>query len=733
MAPLTKPRSLGLTLALAIGAIGCHQGESADPRAVAAPESSVATVAPELGPLATPHMLAGPTRFAPALTAIAAGEHPPTGAETADVDACATCHEQTSAQWRTSAHAFASFNNPIYRASIERFRDQAGGADRSRFCAGCHDPALLIDEAMTGPIAADDPRAHVGVGCRSCHGVADSTPDGNGSYTLASVAIPIPELDDPASVAVHREAMGPARMQCGSCHRAFLGLDTGQPHHLNGTDELGPWRDSSYAGNKLRLDTPVIERDCADCHMPRERVDERAIDPAIDRTEHTLRSHRFLGGHSWLAAMRGDGETLARVQEFLRGVASVDVAAVEIGGTRHLLGHGVSPDARGRMVLDLVIRNLAVGHQFPGGTRDAQATWVAVRVLDQAGKVVASLDESSGDVHRLRAGVVDQHGQLRAAREVEEFRAVAFDHTVGPRDAVIVRYAVELPSDAIGPLRVEATLLHRSRALALADESCREAQSPEGQAFLAATERMTGARLDPCAAPPVTEISRATLSLGGSSTAATKPDHERLWELGMALYHQVQERLPEAREALAAAEAALARAGLAAADHDQALARILAALGAVAARQGRVDEALALADRVAGLAPAHPYPDLLRGRALARAWRWEQAVPPLERAWAASPSSSALAGELAVALGSAGMHRRALEVAAAGLALRPRDPALLRAQALALQAHGDPRAEAALQLYFAHREPDDQPHLASDCGDRDAHCALERLPVHVHE
>jgi tetratricopeptide (TPR) repeat protein len=203
--------------------------------------------------------------------------------------------------------------------------------------------------------------------------------------------------------------------------------------------------------------------------------------------------------------------------------------------------------------------------------------------------------------------------------------------------------------------------------------------------------------------------------------------------LGLALSHQVQERLPEAREALLAAEQALADATLPDAERDAAEARILAALGNVAAKQGRVDEALELADRVAKLRPDHPYPHLLRGRALARVWRWEQAVPHLELAFAASPGSPTLAGELATALGSAGMHRRALEIAATALVRRPRDATLLRVQALALRALGNSRADAALEAYYKHREPDDQPHLSSDCGERDPNCARERVPVHMHE
>ena len=264
----------------------------------------------------------------------------------------------------------------------------------------------------------------------------------------------------------------------------------------------------------------------------------------------------------------------------------------------------------------------------------------------------------------------------------------------------------------------------------------RPAAAPEGRAFLAATERMTGSALDPCVALPVTEISRHALTLGGPAPAsdpAPRPDYVRLWELGMALYHQVQERLPEARVALEQAELALAHADLSAEERPLAQARILAALGAVAARQGRVDEALALANRIEQLAPEHPYPELLRGRALAKVWRWDQAVPHLERAYAVSSTSTTLAGELATALGSAGLPRRALEVAAGALPLRPRDPTLLRAQALALRALGDPRAEAALEAYYKHRDPDEGPHLGSDCGQRDPDCARERVPVHVHE
>ncbi len=742
---LASTPALGLLLALACRPDPIEEvvvAPGAAPEHASTPERAL----PDPATIAASLPLVG-DRFMPALTSIGVGPSIPEGVELADAEVCEGCHTEVAAQWRTSAHHFASFDNPIYRASVERFRDADPdqGFARSRFCAGCHDPALLVDAAMDQPIRSDELRAHIGVTCRTCHTVERSTIDGNGSYTLSAQPLPIPrDNQDLAGIAEHKSAMGPARDQCASCHRAFLGPDTGHPDFLAGTDDPGPWQDSSYAGNKLRLDTKVDERDCVDCHMPVDSGMDPKLDPATD-AEGKLRSHRFLGGHTWLAAMRNDPDTLARAQAFLRGVASIDIAAIEVAGQRHLLGAALErDDLQGPISVDLVVRNRAVGHRFPGGTRDAHGTFIGLRVLDGSGKLLAEIAEA--DAHLLRVGMVDEQGRVQQGREVERFRALAFDHTIGPRDAVVIRYgfaiAPELLAAASGDLTIEATLLHRSRNLELARETCEQARTPRGKAFLAGTRKLLGQRIDPCVEPPITEIARAELVYGARGLVRgsdARPDHERLWELGIALYHQVQERLPESRVAIEQGLAALEQldpSGLAPAELKErgaAKARLLAVLGAVVARQGRVDEALAIADQIAELRPDHPYPHLLRGRALAQVWRWEQAVPHLRLAAEASPTSPTLASELATALGSAGRYAESFEVAAAGLKQHPRQPDLLRAQALALQALDDPRAEEALAIYFAHRPPDIAPHLGSDCATLDSECARERLPVHSHQ
>ncbi len=125
---------------------------------------------------------------------------------------------------------------------------------------------------------------------------------------------------------------------CASCHRAFLDPSTGNTHHLIGQDDVTPWQRSAYAGSELHLvDEELPAQDCRGCHMPSE---ETVLGDAA-ATEGKVASHRFLGAHTWLAAIRGDKGTLERTQAFLKGVASVDVAAVRgADGARALPADG---------------------------------------------------------------------------------------------------------------------------------------------------------------------------------------------------------------------------------------------------------------------------------------------------------------------------------------------------------------------------------------------------------
>jgi tetratricopeptide (TPR) repeat protein len=717
-----------------IGACSLAPQGGDKPRGQDAPAASAAGAAPE------PRLPVSAAMLSPSEMQVEP-EARMDGARLADVESCAECHADVAAQWRSSAHAFASFNNPIYRVSVDKFRAEAG-KEKSRFCGGCHDIPLMVDRVMDGEIDTADARAQSGVTCRTCHSVVHTRADGNGSYTLAASDIPIPPHGDGEAVKRHVARAAPAPLRtaemCGTCHKVFLGAHSGNAHHLAGQDDLTPWMRSVYAGSSAqRIDDEIVEQDCRACHMPL----EEAVQGDLAATAGKVASHRMLGGHTWLSAMRNDPATLERARAFLRGSASIDVAAATAAdGARTLPADGAALSAGTRMVLDVVVRNQRVGHRFPGGTLDAQDTWIELTVHDARGRLVAEAGtehERGGDdpsAHRLRALLADDDGKPLLEREVNRFRAVVFNHTLLPREATVVQYALELPAAlaaADQPLRVAARLRHRSRMLPLQHAACAHAKKqPARSGRAAGPSRDRLPTLDVCAPQPITDVAEAEVWIGAGSSgrvAATRPAWKRLYEHALGMSRAVQERLDECRPSLDKALAEVERTGSA-----RERAMVLAALGYVAARQGRTDEAQGWVDRAEALQPGHPALAHLRGEALSNVWRWDAAVPPLRAAALGAARDDSAWTLLALALGSAGDDRGALDAAQRGLSLQPRDPDLLRVQALSLEALRGPRAVEAREVYLDHRVADDTPRVRARCSASVPGCALERNPVHVH-
>lgn len=698
-------------------------------------------------PVSEPRLPESATAFAPAETRVHEGTRIH-GQGLSNIDSCGRCHPDVLAQWSTSAHAWASFNNPVYRLSIEDFR-ALRGPRASQFCGGCHDIALLIDNAMTlADIVPEDSRAHVGVNCRVCHGVEETRYDGNGSFRLGKRPISVPTGNDSASVERHRQAASVRRLGsdlCITCHRSFLGKETGNDAHLNGQNDASDWQRSPYAGQGVaRVDSGVPERDCVACHMPAEpaSADERAA------TDGQVSSHRVLGGHTWLAAMRGDTALQARIAERLKGAVSIDIAAAVSRApagnapVRTLPANGAPVYPGGELSVDVVLRNLLVGHRFPAGVKDAQDTWIEVTVRDAGERVIARSghehqhDPRDMEAHVLRSLVADQNGDVLFSREVGAFRAAIVDHTIAPRDAVVVRYTLDVPPESAGfsqPFSVTATLRHRTRNLILQERACASQETDLGRAFARVSRERRGEALDACRPQPVTDMAETRVWLGSGAgereAGAARPAWQRLYEHGMAWTHAIQERLDEARPSLMAA-LDLVRADPAAGPREQAM--VLAMLGRVSGLQGRTDEALEWLDQAEELAPGVPALASIRGAALAQVWRWQEAEEPLRRAAQAVPKNAGAWADLAIALGSLGKDREALEAARHGLVLEPRNTALLRVQALAIRALDGPKRELSLDAYDRFRPPDRALDIRFACAAKYPWCAREREPVHVH-
>ena len=721
---MTSTRALTCVLALAwTAALACGSSTAQDPTPVPAPPAP--TYASALPSKAT--------EFAPSQMRVVAKD----GTTRLDeVESCAGCHADVAAQWRTSSHAFASFDNPIYRASVLRFRD-VKGKDTSKFCGGCHDISLMAEGAMTSDIEPTDSRAHAGITCRTCHGIESVRADGDASYDLRITPIEVPKDGDPDSVKRHKVAVAlkPLRTSalCTTCHRVYLDESTGNAHHLPGQDEGTAWMRSAYAGSLgERLDAEVPESTCQACHMAKEPATRNDAAAKNGRVS----SHRFLGSHTWLAAMRKDDEQLARVKDFLRGVVSIDIAALRRdGGARELLPDGAAVTPGEHVVLDVVVRNLAVGHRFPGGVLDAEDTWLELVATDAKGRVVAQAGTQYGKTgkdptaHVLRGVLLDDAGQPVVQRETDRFRVTVTNHTVPARDAEMAEYAMNIPDTAALPLKIVATVRLRTRSLPVQALACADVKTPRGTAFAEAQKRLEGqaSLLDPCTLQPITDVADTTLVLGGASPRDPARDFQRAFDYALGLSHVLQERLDEGREPLDFARAAAHTA------RERAMAKAL--LAWLEARQGRPDDALLLADDADHDAPGHPFLSRVRGEALAQVWRFDRAAPWLQTSAEATPLDDSAWSRLAVVLGSANRPKDALVASLRALALAPRDADALRVQALSLDALNAPKTQidAAKDAFLERRTPDDGPGIKGKCSAKVPGCALERDPVHVHQ
>ncbi len=687
-------------IAIALLLLGCSRSDSPAGVPDAAPAASPAVpgaLLPDEG-----HTRSGSAASLPTEGAV-------DGKYLADVDSCGSCHPDILAQQQGSAHAFASFNNPIYRLSVERLRTDVGVA-ASVACAGCHDAALLVDGAMAVAVSPSDPRAHNGVSCRLCHGIETASREGNASFVLGGAALPLPITGDAESLARHKAAARPPAQAelCGSCHQSFLSEATGNGVFLAGQSEMSAWADSPYAGSGAARVDSVEPKNCVQCHMA--KVDATMDDAAMD-SEGMVSSHYFLGAHTWLAAMRKDGEQLARTKRFLEGAATIDA----IGG----LSVDFTGERSGEIVVDIVVRNTGVGHRFPSGVRDAANTWIEVEIL-AADKSIVLRSSPGASTHRLRAYLADDNGVLLNARETHRFAALIADHTIAPRDVAVTRYRGVLPrGQGVGHIR--ARLLHQSRGQELAIASCAESSSVRGRAFANARRSLGREKVDACIRQPITTIAEVTRVIGDKG----RQSFARSYEHGLGLLHEVQERVDGARPSL---QAALA---LAAGDPKRE-AMALVALAELEGRLGRADESLLLLRRAGLLAPKSPAVFAKEGDALARVWRWRGAVRAYAKAIALVPGNASLWRRYAIALGSTGSQGEALLAAQRGLRLLPRDADLLRVQALALRSLDHADAAAAMEAYLVHRGLDNVGSIRLRCANESTQCAREALPVHEH-
>ena len=258
-------------------------------------------------------------------------------------DACQRCHADIYKQWDSSMHHFSSFNNQWYRKSIEYMQDVAG-VRSSKWCAGCHDPALLYSGKFDTPIKqiVDRPEARAGLGCMMCHSIVQvKSTMGQGDFYLE-----YPELhklaasENPIVRNLHdfivrlnpephrRTFLKPfMRMDtaefCSSCHKVHLDVPVNRYRWIRGFNEYDNWQASGVSGQGARaFYYPKAPQNCADCHMPQVPSHD---DGNVDGLVH---SHRFPGANTAVPTANQDQAQYEFAKHFLQDKQlSVDIFA----------------------------------------------------------------------------------------------------------------------------------------------------------------------------------------------------------------------------------------------------------------------------------------------------------------------------------------------------------------------------------------------------------------------
>ena len=259
-------------------------------------------------------------------------------------ESCKRCHEDIYNQWNSSAHHFSSFNNQWYRKAIEYMQDTIG-TKPSKWCGGCHDPAVLCAGKMDTPIKqiVHTPEAQAGLGCMMCHSIADvKSTMGQGDFYLeypklhelaASKNPLVRGLHDftiKLNPEPHRRVFLKPFMKyqtaefCSSCHKVHLDVPVNSYRWFRGFNEYDNWQASGVSGEGARsFYYPAKPQQCADCHMP--------LEPSNDmgNVAGKVHSHRFPAANTALPTANEDIAQLKATEDFLAsGALTLDIFAL---------------------------------------------------------------------------------------------------------------------------------------------------------------------------------------------------------------------------------------------------------------------------------------------------------------------------------------------------------------------------------------------------------------------
>lgn len=390
---------------------------------------------------------------------------------------CAGCHQHIYEQHKDSMHE-KSYVNPLFQAQLakEILPRAANGArelEEAKGCIACHAPIRSLTAPL--PDIAELKPEGEGVTCDFCHTLTGIGK--NGEYLSNPKGKKLGPLNIDNWHSTFSQSISKSSF-CAPCHNAF------NSHNVEIKATYNEWRRSKYAAKDIQ---------CQDCHMSAKGYlnssgkAEYAQGKAAylgsmtnPRPEHAkLYTHRFPGAHD-----------KTQVEAALK---------VRLGGENsYRPGMPFS--------VAVFVDNEHTGHNMPTGSTDLRLLWLEVALHTEKGDIpvpAASRVASGYDVagaaptdHAFLGKDVPAGARLyrtifggpdkKPVFSALDATSILYDNRLKPSERRLEEYAMTLPANLTGPVRLEARLMYLRYPSAMA---ARLGVSPAQPSILAAAEK----------------------------------------------------------------------------------------------------------------------------------------------------------------------------------------------------------------------------------------------------
>jgi len=407
--------------------------------------------------------------------------------------ACGDCHEEITRQWLSSAHR-QSASDKAYISNISLLSKNIG-MPATRYCEGCHAPIALLTGQLTtggkhGGISGTD-AFNEGISCLGCHnieksvhekGVASYLYEPHQEYLFAS------QTGGPGKVIhnfllrikpeQHKQDMNRAVLKkpkmCATCHAQFIDKDMNNWGWIKMQDEYTAWLKSPYSKqSKQNFSQNNIKR-CHDCHMSLVKDDK---DPSANKDSLVL-SHRFLGANTVLPLLNGDTEQLLLTKRFLQSnkmrITIEEPRRNDATQSSNFIDETLRTKTETPFYfylnesvnITVIVSNVGVGHDFPGGTTDINEAWVALTVVDAQGNTIfetGAIDKQKvdPDSYFYRSLPIDRKGTHVWKHDLFNMVGETYRNIVPAGKSDVVKYKLTIPSWVKEPLTISAVLKYR--------------------------------------------------------------------------------------------------------------------------------------------------------------------------------------------------------------------------------------------------------------------------------